>query len=133
MIFFLLQPPSLKDEGHPDHLQCFHHRCNRINIISLKVAKKYNFLPEPNTIQHHKRKVKKGKFQSELVKILLCFWQFFFFPGSEMPGNNFSIQGLICSEAQDNCDFLPPLSILNKTSSGTFSSSISHCPTSGSA
>ena len=32
--FFLLQPPSLKDEGHPDHLQRFHHRCNHINIIT---------------------------------------------------------------------------------------------------
>ena len=41
-------------------------------------------------------KVEKGKFQSERVKILLCFWQFFFFLGSEMPGIHFSIQGLIC-------------------------------------
>ena len=133
--FFLLQPPSLKDEGHPDHLQRFHHRCNHINIITGPgyIVKKWQKIQLSGRAQYNtasqnknwKRQISVGACENLAVLLAVLL----------LPrlrnARHFSIQGLICSEAQDNCDFLPPLSILNTTFSGTFSSSISHCPTSG--
>ena len=72
--FFLLQPPSLKDEGHPDHLQRFHHRCNHINIITGPgyIVKKWqkNTTFWPSSIQYSitKQKLKKTNFSRSLWK-----------------------------------------------------------------